>query len=60
MGTGNFAERELGAAVVLFGPDGGKYPDGNSLLVRGSDQQLLIDPSLGLYPRRDALPAGRA
>jgi glyoxylase-like metal-dependent hydrolase (beta-lactamase superfamily II) len=49
-------ERSLGAAQVLFGPRGGKYPDGNSLLVRGSDQQVLIDPSLGLWPRRGTPP----
>jgi glyoxylase-like metal-dependent hydrolase (beta-lactamase superfamily II) len=49
-------ERSLGAALVLFGPRGGKYPDGNSLLVRGGDQNVLIDPSLGLWPRREALP----
>jgi glyoxylase-like metal-dependent hydrolase (beta-lactamase superfamily II) len=56
MGTGSLSERELGAAVVLFGPRAGKYPDGNSLLVRGGDQHLLIDPSLGLYPRSESLP----
>jgi len=49
--------REIGAATVLFGPRGGKYPDGNSLLVRGAEESLLVDPSLGLLPRRGALPA---
>ncbi len=48
--------RRIGAATVLFGPRGGKYPDGNSLLVRGPEASLMIDPSLGLLPRRDALP----
>jgi glyoxylase-like metal-dependent hydrolase (beta-lactamase superfamily II) len=56
MGTPDLVERELGAGVVLFGPHGGKYPDGNSLLVSGAEETLLIDPSLGLWPRRDALP----
>ena len=48
--------RRVGVATVLFGPRGGKYPDGNSLLVSGADGSLLVDPSLGLWPRRDALP----
>jgi glyoxylase-like metal-dependent hydrolase (beta-lactamase superfamily II) len=48
--------RSLGAATVLFGPRLGKYPDGNSVLVEGSEETLLIDPSLGLLPRSDALP----
>lgn len=48
--------RRVGAATVLFGPRGGKYPDGNSLLVRGSEESLVVDPSLGLLPRRDELP----
>ena len=42
--------------TVLFGDAGGKYPSGNSLLVEGSREALLIDPSLGLLPRRDDLP----
>lgn len=42
--------------TVLFGERGGKYPQGNSLAVRGAEECLVIDPSLGLLPRRDALP----
>ena len=42
---------ELGACTVLFGKDRGKYPEGNSLLVRGSEEALLIDPSLGVVAR---------
>lgn len=49
--------REIGAASVLFGPHGGRYPDGNSLWVRGAEEGLVVDPSLGLLPRRGALPA---
>lgn len=49
-------EREIGAVTVLFGAQGGKYPDGNTLLVRGAAETLAIDPSLGLLPRRDRLP----
>lgn len=46
----------LGASTVCFGAARGKYPQGNSLVVRGSEESLVIDPSLGLIPRRGALP----
>ena len=49
-------ERRIGAVTVLFGERGGKYPQGNTLVVRGPDGSLVIDPSLGLLPRRAALP----
>jgi hydroxyacylglutathione hydrolase len=49
-------DRTLGCVTVLFGDRGGKYPEGNSLLVRGAEETLLIDPSLGLVRRRDRLP----
>jgi glyoxylase-like metal-dependent hydrolase (beta-lactamase superfamily II) len=50
-------DRPLGrAATVLFGERGGKYPQGNSLLVRGAEETLVLDPSLGLVPRRERLP----
>jgi glyoxylase-like metal-dependent hydrolase (beta-lactamase superfamily II) len=49
-------ERAIGAVTVLFGARGGKYPHGNSLLVRGPEETLVIDPSLGLLPRREQLP----
>ncbi len=35
--------------TVLFGRDHGKYPDGNSVLVRGSSGSVLIDPSLSVH-----------
>jgi glyoxylase-like metal-dependent hydrolase (beta-lactamase superfamily II) len=54
--TGGLEERRIGAVTVLFGERGGKYPQGNSLGVRGSEECLVIDPSLGLLPRREALP----
>ena len=41
---------------MLFGEEGGKYPDGNSLLVRGSRETAIIDPALGVVARRDGLP----
>jgi glyoxylase-like metal-dependent hydrolase (beta-lactamase superfamily II) len=50
-------EREIGSVTVLFGERGGKYPQGNTLWVRGAEEQLLVDPSLGLLPRRGRLPA---
>jgi glyoxylase-like metal-dependent hydrolase (beta-lactamase superfamily II) len=48
---------ELGRVTVLFGERHGKYPDGNSLLVRGSEETALIDPALGIVPRRASLVA---
>lgn len=49
-------ERAIGPVTVLFGERGGKYPHGNSLLVRGPEETLVIDPSLGLLPRHERLP----
>ena len=49
-------ELALGAATVWFGAARGKYPQGNSLTVRGSEETLVIDPSLGLLPHRDGFP----
>ena len=50
-------DRRLGrATTVLFGERGGKYPQGNSLLVEGAEEGLLLDPSLGMLPRRGRLP----
>ena len=43
------AHRQLGRyTTVLFGHEHGKYPDGNSVLVRGQHSSVLIDPSLGV------------
>ncbi len=50
-------DRRLGAATILFGEGGGKYPDNNALLVEGAGSTMLIDPSLGVRARgRSALP----
>jgi glyoxylase-like metal-dependent hydrolase (beta-lactamase superfamily II) len=49
-------DRVIGHTTVLFGERGGKYPHGNSLVVAGREETLVIDPSLGLLPRRDRLP----
>jgi glyoxylase-like metal-dependent hydrolase (beta-lactamase superfamily II) len=48
-------ERRIGNVTVLFGERGGKYPHGNSVLVEGREETLLIDPSLGVIPRRAQL-----
>src|SRR5215813_9935869 len=44
-------DRTFGAVTVLTGTKNGKYPDGNSVLVRGRDRRLLIDPSLSVAAR---------
>jgi glyoxylase-like metal-dependent hydrolase (beta-lactamase superfamily II) len=49
-------EFENGPVRILFGDRGGRYPDGNSILVRGERETLLIDPALGLYERPEKLP----
>ena len=36
------------AVTVLVGADQGKYPSGNSLLVRGSGESAVIDPSVSV------------
>ena len=46
-----FEEQQFGAVTVLYGARRGKYPHGNTLIVRGRDQTLAIDPSLGLVAR---------
>ena len=49
-------DRTIGHATVLCGERGGKYPHGNSLLVQGREQTVLIDPSLSVIARRKQLP----
>ena len=44
-------DQQFGAVTVLYGARRGKYPHGNTLIVRGRDQALAIDPSLGLVAR---------
>lgn len=51
-------DRRIGAATILFGAGGGKYPDNNALLIEGAESTMLVDPSLGVRGRgRSALPA---
>jgi glyoxylase-like metal-dependent hydrolase (beta-lactamase superfamily II) len=37
--------------TVISGAKGGKYPDGNSTLIRGTEGIVLIDPSLTVHER---------
>ncbi|MDX2169247.1 MAG: MBL fold metallo-hydrolase [Deltaproteobacteria bacterium] len=50
-------DRRFGAVTVLVGEKTGKYPDGNSLLVRGRDATALLDPSLSVHRRAADLGA---
>jgi glyoxylase-like metal-dependent hydrolase (beta-lactamase superfamily II) len=50
-------DRSLGRVTVLTGERAGKYPHGNSLLVRGSEESLVVDPSLSLIERAAELGA---
>jgi glyoxylase-like metal-dependent hydrolase (beta-lactamase superfamily II) len=49
--------RELTATVsVLVGPANGAYPSGNTLVVRGASETLLIDPSKTVAERGAPVP----
>jgi glyoxylase-like metal-dependent hydrolase (beta-lactamase superfamily II) len=49
------AERRLTPNVsVLVGADGGRYPSGNSLVVRGDGEAVIIDPSVTVVQRGGA------
>jgi glyoxylase-like metal-dependent hydrolase (beta-lactamase superfamily II) len=56
LGGGELEERRIGAVTVLFGESNGKYPGGNSVVIRGSEETALVDPSLSVIPRREILP----
>ncbi len=48
-------ERKLTDRVsVLVGPDNGKYPSGNSVVVRGDGETVIIDPSVTVVERGGA------
>ena len=49
-----FEEQSFGATTVYYGAKRGKYPHGNSLVVRGARETVVIDPSLGLVERSAA------
>jgi glyoxylase-like metal-dependent hydrolase (beta-lactamase superfamily II) len=40
--------RSLGRSTVLVGERNGKYPQGNSLLVEGGEETVIVDPSLAV------------
>ncbi len=44
----------LGRTVALIGPSNGRYPSGNSLLVIGTEERILIDPSITVAERGGA------
>jgi hydroxyacylglutathione hydrolase len=46
------SDLELGSLTVLFGERDGRYPDGNAILVQGSQETAIIDPSLSVVARR--------
>lgn len=48
-------DRQFGAVSVLIGDKNGKYPQGNSLLVRGRQATAIIDPSLAVVERAGEL-----
>lgn len=50
-------DEAIGHVTVLYGAGRGKYPHGNSMLVRGSEEALIVDPSLGVLARADRRPA---
>ncbi|MFF9109862.1 MBL fold metallo-hydrolase [Streptomyces sp. NPDC014805] len=54
MGDTGYTTAEYGGITVLVGAGRGAYPYGNSLLVRGSAETLVVDPSLSLV---DGAPA---
>lgn len=49
-------DRRIGRVTVLGSSRGGKYPHGNSLLVAGREETLVIDPSLATVERTSPLP----
>ena len=49
-------DRHIGPLTILFGYENGKYPHGNSLLIRGSNQAVIVDPCLGVVARKERLP----
>ena len=48
--------QQIGPVTILFGYKNGKYPYGNSFVVAGSSQKMMVDPSLGVVARKGALP----
>ena len=40
--------------TVLVGPDNGAYPSGNSVVVQGAGETVIIDPSVTVVERGGA------
>src|SRR5215211_6874055 len=45
---------QYGGVTLLTSPEGGRYPSGNSLLIRGTEGTVLVDPSLEVDRRGGA------
>jgi hypothetical protein len=52
-------DRRTAHVTILASERGGRYPDGRSLLIAGSDGTLIVDPSLSVSSRGDDLPRGK-
>ncbi len=48
------SDLRIGRSLALIGDTNGKYPSGNSLLVEGSSETILIDPSVTVAKRGGA------
>ncbi|MPY94551.1 MAG: MBL fold metallo-hydrolase [Acidimicrobiia bacterium] len=48
------SDRTYGGVTVLFGAENGRYPSGNSLVIQGTEETLLVDPSLAVHERGGA------
>jgi glyoxylase-like metal-dependent hydrolase (beta-lactamase superfamily II) len=48
-------DRTFGGVTVLLGDKNGKYPHGNSVLIRGSDTTAIVDPSMAVVARAGEL-----
>lgn len=53
---GTIARARFGPVRVIFGERGGRYPEGNSLIVEGDREHVLVDPSLALVGAGGELP----
>ena len=54
--SNQLVDREIGPLTIMFGHENGKYPDGNSVLVKGEKETVIFDPCLGVVARKDRLP----
>lgn len=54
--SASLVDRSIGPVKILFGLENGKYPHGNSLVIRGTKQSAIVDPCLGVVARKDRLP----